>query len=199
MVTTNVRRLRQLGVSEAQADARGRADRARACPATRAELAEHLAATTSRSRARRSSHLLARAAMQGRVALDADRALRPARPARAAPTATPRSTSSPAATAPATPARRATTSPTGPACPCATAASRRRARSTTARSRASAPRLRRAAARLAGPLAHGPGRARLPRPPGRRHPRRHARRRRRGRPGPPRRRITSLILKSKGD
>ena len=66
------RRLKQLGVSEAQAERAVEviADRV---PAQRAELAEHLAAHDIPIAGQALVHLLARAAMRGRVALTPDR------------------------------------------------------------------------------------------------------------------------------
>ena len=94
-------------------------------PATRPELAEHLAAHGIPVEGQAIAHLVHRAAMRGRVALTPDRVFvaldaagPPGRPRRRA------STSSPAATTRATRARPPTTSPTGPACRRATCASR---------------------------------------------------------------------------
>ena len=72
----------------------------RSVPATRAELAEKLGL-----RGQAVPHLLARAAMEGRVAMTPDRVFVPLELPRR-PTATARWTSSRAATTPATPARR---------------------------------------------------------------------------------------------
>ena len=200
-VTGSVRRLRQLGVSEAQAEraveliVRAVSDDG---PLTREALAERLAARDIPVGGQAIVHLLHRAAMEGRVALDVDRRfLRLDLPAAAATATTP-STSSPAATTPPTRARRPTTSPTGPASHSATPARHPRR---TARRRpgtaAPAPGLRRAPARLARPLTHRPARVRPPRPPGRRHPapdRARERRRRRHLDPPPRRNHRHSIL-----
>jgi hypothetical protein len=72
LATSNARRLTQLGVGQAQADRAVKliADRV---PATRAELAEHLASHDVPVAGQAIVHLLARAAMQGRVALTPDR------------------------------------------------------------------------------------------------------------------------------
>ena len=115
-----MRRLRQLGVSEEQAD-RAVELIAERVPATRPELASHLAAHDIPVEGQAIAHLVHRAALRGRVALTPDRVFVPSRCPRRA-TATPRSTSSPAATPPATRARPPTTSPTGPACRRATCA-----------------------------------------------------------------------------
>lgn len=72
MATANARRLRQLGVSEAQAE-RAVPLIAERVPAKRAELAEHLASRGIPVAGQAIVHLLARAAMQGRVALTPDR------------------------------------------------------------------------------------------------------------------------------
>ena len=86
------------------------------------------------------------------------------------PTASARSTSSPAATTPPTPERPPTTSPTGPACQ----ARHPPAGAVRDRGRPGPPRpppgLRRTPARLARPHPHRPARTRQGRPPGRRHP-----------------------------
>ena len=70
--TSNARRLRQLEVGEAVAD---RAVRliADAVPATRAELAEHLAAHGIPVDGQRIVHLLHRAAIEGRIVMDVHR------------------------------------------------------------------------------------------------------------------------------
>jgi hypothetical protein len=72
MEAGNQRRLRQLGVSEAQAE-RAVALIADAVPAKRAELAAHLASHGIPVAGQAIVHLLARAAMLGRVALTPDR------------------------------------------------------------------------------------------------------------------------------
>jgi hypothetical protein len=72
MQATNVRRLRQLGVSEADAD-RAVSLIASRVPATRAELASHLSAQDIPVGGQAIVHLLARAAMRGVVALTPDR------------------------------------------------------------------------------------------------------------------------------
>ena len=72
MAATNVRRLRQLGVSEAQAE-RAVGLIASRVPATRAELAAWLESHDIPVAGQAIVHLLARAAMQGRIALTPDR------------------------------------------------------------------------------------------------------------------------------
>jgi winged helix DNA-binding protein len=72
MATTNRRRLTQLGVSEEQAD-RAVELIAERVPAKRAELAAHLAAHDIPVAGQAIVHLLARAAMRGRVVLTPDR------------------------------------------------------------------------------------------------------------------------------
>ena len=79
MATTNARRLRQLGVSEEQADARGRADRRARCRRRRAGARFAPRGARHPDRGQAIAHLLARAAMQGRVALTADRTFVPLR------------------------------------------------------------------------------------------------------------------------
>jgi hypothetical protein len=72
MAAGNGRRLKQLGVTEAQAE-RAVELIARRVPARRKELAEHLASRDIPVEGQAIVHLLARAAMQGRVALTPDR------------------------------------------------------------------------------------------------------------------------------
>jgi hypothetical protein len=74
MATTNARRLMQLGVSEAQAS-RAVELIASCVPAKRAELASQLAENGIPVEGQAIVHLLARAAMEGRVALTPDRTL----------------------------------------------------------------------------------------------------------------------------
>jgi hypothetical protein len=74
MEATNVRRLKQLGVSDADRAVELIAARV---PATRAELKEHLAGHGVKVEGQAIVHLLARAAMQGRIVMDASRTFVP--------------------------------------------------------------------------------------------------------------------------
>jgi Winged helix DNA-binding domain len=76
MATTNARRLKQLGVSEEQAD-RAVELIAERVPAVRAELAAHLADAGIPVEGQAIVHLLARAAMRGRVVLTPERVFVP--------------------------------------------------------------------------------------------------------------------------
>lgn len=76
MVATNVRRLRQLGVAEENAD-RAVELIAERVPATRAELASHLASHSIPVEGQAIVHLLARAALRGRVVMDTERVFVP--------------------------------------------------------------------------------------------------------------------------
>jgi Winged helix DNA-binding domain len=77
MEATNVRRLQQLGVTGADRAVELIAERV---PATRAELKEHLAGHGVVVEGQAIVHLLARAAMQGRVVLDTERVFVPFSP-----------------------------------------------------------------------------------------------------------------------
>src|SRR4051812_6453299 len=70
MEATNVRRLTQLGVADWDGAVELIAARV---PATRAEIKEHLASEGVKVEGQAIVHLLARAAMQGRIVMDTDR------------------------------------------------------------------------------------------------------------------------------